>query len=86
MEFGHYLVGEFLDAGATSEPGQRGVDEVKYNDKCEQVGGDVGDQRYGVRSTWRRSVDEIYMRPVVPQKILMHRGLLRGKISLFATL
>ena len=51
MEFGHYLVGEFLDAGATSEPGQRGVDEVKYNDKCEQVGGDVGDQRYGVRST-----------------------------------
>jgi len=46
-----YLIGKFFDAGTMSEPGQRGVDEVKYRERCDQVGGDVSDQRYSVRST-----------------------------------
>jgi len=43
-----YLKGEFLDADALSEPGERSIDEVKQSDERNQVGGDVGDQRYGV--------------------------------------
>ena len=64
----NYLKGEFLDADALSEPGERSVDEVKQSDERNQVGGDVGDQRYGVGSTGGRSLDEIHLRSTVPQR------------------
>jgi len=62
-----YLVSEFLNADAVSEPRQGSVDKVKESEEGYQVGGDVGDQRYGVRSTYRCCLDEIDLRSAVLQ-------------------
>jgi len=42
-----YLIGKMSDADALSEPGERSVDELKQSPECNQIGGDVGNQRYG---------------------------------------
>ena len=69
-----YLKGKLLDADALSEPGERGVEKLKQSDECDQVGGDVGNQRHRVRRTCRRRrLDDIHRRSVEQRNTVVQR-------------
>ena len=54
-----YLKCEFFDADSLPEPGKCGVDEGQGSEEGDEVGGDVCDERNGVRRTRRHRLDDV---------------------------
>ena len=58
-----YLKGEFWETDEAPEPGQDGIDKFQHGEESDEVGGDIGHQFNGGRSSGSSCLQEVPLLP-----------------------